>query len=320
MTDAPGNCCREIKDVADRRAPKGINALGIVADHRDAGAVRAEELDDLGLQRIGVLILVHEHVGELPPHGFPGVGVEEKLAPVKEQVVEVQHALGCLPVAVGREEPLQVGDVPLAPGKFLLDDLHDRPPRVDAGRVDGHARRLLGKQGVGRVQPQFGANEVHEVFGVSSVVDREVWLQADPLAVPAQETGGNGVKRTAPNLLSNGGVVLGGGGPRQLAGNSPQISGDAAQHLLGRPPREGQQQDTIRVNAIGNLASDPRGQGLGLSRARPGNDKQRVVAVGDGALLLWVQIALRGRDEGGAIGVQGLLNHVTHLPPQRAIS
>src|SRR5205823_14583105 len=45
--------------------PKGVDRLGVVADHRDACPVGLESVEDLGLEPVGVLVLIHQHVIEV---------------------------------------------------------------------------------------------------------------------------------------------------------------------------------------------------------------------------------------------------------------
>ena len=56
---------RKIQDVVDGCGAERIDRLRVIADHRQATAVRAQRLQDLRLQRIGVLILIHQHMVEV---------------------------------------------------------------------------------------------------------------------------------------------------------------------------------------------------------------------------------------------------------------
>ena len=55
---------RKVEDVAHRRGPKRIDRLRIVADDREAPAIRLHRQQDRRLQPIGVLVLVDEDVVE----------------------------------------------------------------------------------------------------------------------------------------------------------------------------------------------------------------------------------------------------------------
>ena len=55
----------------------------------------------------------------------------------------------------------------------------------------------------------------------------------------------------------------------------------APQHLLGRAPGEGQQQDGLRGHPPFDQARDPIDQRAGLARPRPSHHQQRAVAMGN---------------------------------------
>ena len=117
---------REIQDVAHRRGAERIDRLGVVADHREAAAVRLERQQDRGLQPVGVLIFVDQHVIE----ARRDVGRERRLGhhlrPVEQQVVVIEHALLLLGLHIGGEQPPQLG-LPLgAPGKERAEHVLER--------------------------------------------------------------------------------------------------------------------------------------------------------------------------------------------------
>ena len=63
-----------------------------------------QQRDDLGLQRVGVLVLVDEHVVEALAHARAGDRVGEQAVPEEQQVVVVEDLLLLLAVRVAREE------------------------------------------------------------------------------------------------------------------------------------------------------------------------------------------------------------------------
>jgi hypothetical protein len=73
--------------------------------------------------------------------------------------------------------------------------------------VDRHARALLGEPFVALVELQLRPDEVEQVLRVAAVVDREAGIQADRLAVQAQQAGGGGMKGPAPELAAHRGSV-----------------------------------------------------------------------------------------------------------------
>ena len=73
--------------------------------------------EDLGLQDVGVLVLVDQHAVEAAPDGAGGPGVGEQAVPEEQQVVVVEDALLAFAVHVGVEEPAEFFDLVLAPGE-----------------------------------------------------------------------------------------------------------------------------------------------------------------------------------------------------------
>ena len=111
--------------------------------HGDARAVGPQQRDDLGLQRVGVLVLVDEHVVEALAHARAGGRVGEQPVPEEQQVVVVEHLLLLLAVDVGGEEAAEVVLGVAAPGEGRRQHLGEGELRVDAARVDVEAGGLL---------------------------------------------------------------------------------------------------------------------------------------------------------------------------------
>ncbi len=91
-----GIALRKFQNVGVVRAAKLVNGLTVVPDdHQVAAILGGEELDDLGLQVIGVLVLIHEQVLE-----EPAVLLQERrmlsqeLMPVAQEIVVI-HRVGC---------------------------------------------------------------------------------------------------------------------------------------------------------------------------------------------------------------------------------
>ena len=129
---------------------------------------------------------------------------------------------------------------------------------------------LRGKAALLLVQgAHAAADQIDHVLGVAAVQNGEGVGKAQQLGVAAQDGVGKGVKGAA-------------GDPVAAAA---QERLDPLQHLFGRPPGKGQQQDGGRVNALLNHARHPEHQGAGLAAARPGQDQQRAL-MADGRLVL----------------------------------
>ena len=108
---------RKAEDVLDGGGAERIDRLRVVADHRDALAARAQQLEDLRLQRVGVLVFVDQDVIELRAHLGREPRVARHRVPVQQQVVVVERLVGELSLDVGAVQARQVL-LPLgAPGK-----------------------------------------------------------------------------------------------------------------------------------------------------------------------------------------------------------
>ena len=65
----------EVEDVPHGGRAEGVDRLGVVADHGQPLALGREPIEDLGLERVGVLILVDQHAIEQPADGIAGRGL-----------------------------------------------------------------------------------------------------------------------------------------------------------------------------------------------------------------------------------------------------
>ena len=198
-------------------AAKGVDRLGIVADGRQALSLGRKPVEDVGLERVGVLILINKDAIEELANGVAGrLGSSSSSdsalpqtapaplpapasTPEEEQIVVIEDAGGLFAVHVAIEEPFQIVLPFLAPRKLAEQHVVEFFAGIDATAVDGHARSLFGESLVGLGQVQIGADDVHQVFGVGPIVDGELGRQADRLAVAVQQTCGDGVEGSAPD-------------------------------------------------------------------------------------------------------------------------
>ena len=107
----------KVEDVAHRRRAERIDRLGVVADDGQAAAVRLQRQQDRGLQAVGVLVLVDQHVIEPLADVAGQRRVVDHLRPVEQQVVVIEHVLRLLGLDVGREQLAQLRLPAGAPGK-----------------------------------------------------------------------------------------------------------------------------------------------------------------------------------------------------------
>ena len=276
---------REVEDVAHRRGAERVDGLRVVAHDRQPAAARAQALEQIGLERVGVLVLVHQHRVEAAAHDRARGRVGEQAVEEDEQVVEVEHTLLGLAVGVGPEEQLQRVLVLLAPGEAAIQQVLERLPGVHAAAVDVRARRLAREAPVPSGEVELGAQDVQQVLRVGAVVDGEAGVEPDVLAVEAQEPRRDRVERAAPHAAR--------GGP--LLGPAVQEPVHPAQHLGRGAPGEGDQEDALRPDpAVDEMGHAVRERG-GLTGPSARDDEQRLVAVRRGlALPIVERIELHG--------------------------
>ncbi len=96
----------------------------------------------------------------------------------------------------------------------------------------------------------LAAEQVHEVAGLGGVDDAEPLGQPESLGIGGDIAVSHGVERAAAGSL--------------VAAQSGQRRGPG-QHLVGRPPGEGQKQDAFGCYPPLEQAGDPRGESPGLA-------------------------------------------------------
>ena len=223
---------REIQNVAHGGGAEGIDRLRVVADDGEAAPIRLQRQQDRGLQAVGVLIFVDQHVIEAAADLFGDQRIAHHLRPVEQQIVVIEHVLGLLGLDVSREQALQLGRPARAPGIVLAEDLLDLHLGVDAARVDRQARALGGKAALGLRQSALVPDQIHQVGGILAVVDGEGGIDADPLGIFAQQPRADAVEGTGPGerVAHDRGIVF----AQHLAGDAL----DPAGHLGRRAARE----------------------------------------------------------------------------------
>ena len=123
---------REVEDVADLGRAEAVDRLRVVAHHRHAGAVRSQPGHDPGLDDIGVLVLVDEHLVEAAAHLLARGLVRQQAVPEQQQVVVVQHVALGLAVHVRPEQRVEVVLVFAAVRERALENVLERLARVHA--------------------------------------------------------------------------------------------------------------------------------------------------------------------------------------------
>ncbi len=260
-----GEVAVEVEQVARLGAAPAVDRLVVVADHGQVARVSGQVPHQPVLHQVGVLELVDQDVAETSRQLRPHVGVVGQVEHLEQQVVEVDRVLAGQPLAVARvdlgQDVLAVATV-APPDRILatvLGPVDERAQRPRRHRVV--EARLLEQR---RQQPLL----------VVVVEDAEVGAEPDPLAMTAKQARAGRVKGTDPH-------AEGGFGADRLA--------QALAHLARRLVGEGHREDLPRRHAQRHQPGDAVDQDTGLAGARPRQNHQRALAVGDGALLLGVE-------------------------------
>ena len=273
-----GEPVRELQDVAHRRGAEPVDRLRVVADDRQVavGPERSHRREDVGLDRVRVLVLVHEDVVEHPRELRPGNRRRRECFPEQEQVVVVEGLLRALTFDVRPEDqadPVHVVDAPRVP---TLDDVVQPDPGVDDAGMDRGQRVLPREAPASRREPELLPKEVHHVCPVGLVEDGEGRGEAERAAVDPQEAIRDRVERPAPHA------------PGVGAAGHPLRAG---QELFRGAAAVREEQDPFRRDrAFGDEPGHARGERRRLARAGPRHDQQGPLAVGGRRPLLGVEL------------------------------
>jgi hypothetical protein len=251
-----------------------VDRLRVVAHDGEVPVPRRDEVDDLGLQRVGVLVLVDEHVLELVGDD-PGdrLVLGHQPPPVDEQVVVVHRVAGALALLVEAVDALDLRRDGLEVRVRGGDDVGDGSVGVVGETDDVAHHRWFREAARARVDGGLVDASVDEVGGVLGVEDREVGGVAERLRVPAQKPVAHRVERPAPH--------------------APHFRPDqplhAPHHLARRAVGEGDEEDPRSRDARLDEPGDPVRHRARLARAGAGDDELRAVARSDHAVLFVVE-------------------------------
>ncbi len=281
---------RKVENVAHRRGPEGIDRLGVVAHDGQALAARLERQQDGGLQAVGVLIFVDQHMIEAGRELGGDRRIEHHVGPIEQEVVVIQHVLALLGLDIGGEQRPQFVFPVRAPWEGRAQHLVERGLRVHGARIDRQAGSLGRKPLLGLGETDVVADQIDQVGRILAIVNRERTVEADRLGIFPQDAGADRMECARP-----------GEAPGHHPGAIPQglrrDALDPAGHLGGRPAREGEEQDAARVGALHHQVGDAVSERVGLAGAGACDDQQRSrlpVAMLDGAALLGIERGERG--------------------------
>ena len=236
-----------------RRRAERIDRLRVVADHGQTLAARPQRQQDRGLQPVGVLIFVDQHVIEPLGDFRRDRGLLHHVRPVEQQIVVIEHVLALLRFDIVLEQNLQLVLPRRAPRKVRAQNILERQFAVDRARIDREARALGGKALLGLRKAEIVAHQIHQIGGILAVVDGEGRREPDRLGIFAQQPRADGVERAGPAH----GVGRGGALRRHEGGDDPL---DPPRHLRRRAARERQQHDAARIGALRDQPRHPMRQ------------------------------------------------------------
>ncbi len=206
--------------------PPGVDRLRVVAHDHDVAAACGQDVDEIGLEMIRILVLVHEHELKLALITLRELSIVSQHAErFLEQVVEVQDIGRLLLFFI---PALRLGD---AVGEFekvrvlLGEHLIDFPPRVQRKRKNIGQDFALRKELVLGVHAELRDHGVEQVLLIFAIHDREARRKARGLRVAAEHAVAHGVKCSAPK---SGEIVR-------------HEARDAIEHLARRFVREGEE-------------------------------------------------------------------------------
>ena len=225
----------EIEDVAHGGCAEGVDGLGVVSHRGDPGSVGTEERDDhIGLEHVGVLILVDQHVIEPLRQDRTDRRVANRGTPVQQEILEIEEVLGPLTVGVPgehRPQPLDVVQTPREEPchRLLQRHLSAHHPAVQRGHGLHSWEPVPAAGGDGR--PDQG----HQVAGITLVEHAEPLGQTEGRAVPAEHAMGDRVE--GPGHHPGGQERFGEkSDPVQQLGRGPTAEGDQEHARSGSTP------------------------------------------------------------------------------------
>ena len=254
---ATGPTVRELHDILKLRAAPRVNALEIIPHHHDVAVSGGDQIRKLGLQRVRILIFIHQNMQEVLLQERANLFVFDKQAvAVDEQIVKIHRAqllLLRLIRAADRQNRRRIK-------RHLRLIAQNLPLQIALAvrrvRNDLQQQFLLGK--FLRVFHMVLDALAHELLLVILVQNRKIRLVSQTRSVPAQKTRANVMEGAAVNAVQI---------RHQLPG--------AFQHLARRAVRERQQQDPRRRHPLFDQIRDAVYQRTRFPRSGGGQHQHR---------------------------------------------
>ena len=174
-----GEMVGKVENVPNGCRAERIDRLRIVADDCETGPVGPQRQQDLGLEPIGVLVLVNEDVVERAAYLHCDGGFGHRMAPVQQEVVVIEDVVPLLGHDIGLEQPTKLVRPIGTPGKTLGERLLERAPGIDRVGVDRQASVLAGEAGSRPGQAELRAYKVEEIRRIGAVENGEGRVEPD---------------------------------------------------------------------------------------------------------------------------------------------
>ena len=254
----------EVQDILDAGTAEGVYALGIIAHDADIVVSLGKLLEDEILGKVGVLVLIHQYIGEAGGYLFEGLGIVlEQNIHLHQDVVEVHHSTGL--------EFLLIKIVDVADARLLGCGISQTALRIcpisDRSNEVILSRRNAGEHFAGLVylivQLQLFYAGLYCRSGIRLVVDGEVFGITETLGIVPQEPHEHGVE----------------GAHDEPAGASvAHHGGDTLLHFARGLFSEGEGKYTGRVDVFrGKDVGNSGGENPGFARAGTGHYQYRAV-------------------------------------------
>jgi len=189
---------RKIKDVAHRCGPEPIDRLSVIANGRKPRAIGCQHQKNICLQPVGVLIFVDEDVVESRAHLCGDGGNPGGFAPVKQQIIVIEHVVLLFGSDITSKKPLQLGFPFVAPRVEIRQRLCERAAGVDGVGVDRQTGALLWKSQSGTGEAEIVAHDIHQIRTVGAVEHGEGGVQRERSSILAQQSVADRMKGARP--------------------------------------------------------------------------------------------------------------------------
>src|SRR5713101_8514415 len=161
-------------------------------------------------------------------------------------------------------------------GELVIQHLSDAAHSICRQADDLDDGLLAREAALFLVQAQASADQVNNVFGVTTIEDSEGIGKAQECGIASQHSVSERVERPSGNLVAA----------------PAQERAGPLQHLLRSSARESEKQERNRVNPFFDHARDTVDQGAGFAAASAGQDQQGPLMGNRGFILSRVQLLL----------------------------